>query len=319
LALSISRNVTARDSADKQQPYNLRVPGGANSIANGGKVYDISHLQFLQADYLRGYTYGTTNIQPGRRIMAVPMHDTTAFNYVSGLANAPAGGTQLMSDGSQATIVPANRALTWQLSGTNNNDSVVKERYWITFRPGEIRTCANCHGINSKDQLGRSKPTNPPQALRELLRLWRTNAASARVLTVNNGTGSGHYGAGSIVTLTANPPPTNTIFAQWTGPGVVSPLSATTSFVMPTNDATVTATYVPIPPPNVTAWQQPTSTNFTITAQGNPNQTWILQQSVDLTTWIDVNTNSASGAGDVNFSIPLAPGSQQSFFRLRTP
>ncbi len=47
LALVVSRNVTARDAADKQQPYNLRVPGGAASIANSGKAYDITHLQFL--------------------------------------------------------------------------------------------------------------------------------------------------------------------------------------------------------------------------------------------------------------------------------
>src|SRR5260221_9890229 len=120
---------------------------------------------------------------PGRRILAVPMHATTSLNYASSQTNPPPGGTELMSDGSQATFIPANRAVTWQLTGTTN-EAVVRERYWVTFRPGEVRTCANCHGINDKDQAGRGSPTNAPLALRELLRLWRTNSANAYTLTV---------------------------------------------------------------------------------------------------------------------------------------
>ena len=46
---------------------------------NSGKIYNITHLQFLQADYLRGYTFGTTNLQPGRRILATPMHAHDRF------------------------------------------------------------------------------------------------------------------------------------------------------------------------------------------------------------------------------------------------
>ena len=39
LALIVSRNITQRDRADRQQPFNLKVPGGAASIATGGQVY----------------------------------------------------------------------------------------------------------------------------------------------------------------------------------------------------------------------------------------------------------------------------------------
>ncbi|HEY6167061.1 MAG TPA: hypothetical protein VI454_03410, partial [Verrucomicrobiae bacterium] len=100
LALVVSRNVTARDAADKQQPYNLRVPGGTAQTlgTNVGKIYDITHLQYLQADLLRGYTLGTTNIAPGRRVLATPLHDTVAFNLPSTRSNAPLGGIELMSD-----------------------------------------------------------------------------------------------------------------------------------------------------------------------------------------------------------------------------
>jgi hypothetical protein len=320
LALSISRNVTARDAGDKQQPYNLRIPGGTNSIANGGKVYDITHLQFFQADYLRGYTYGTTNIQPGRRILAIPMHDTTAFNYVSKKTNAPVGGTELMSDGSQATVVPANRAMTWQLTGTNSNDSVVKERYWISFRPGEIRTCANCHGINGKDQIGRLPPSNPPLALREFLRLWKTNAASGYTLTVNNGSGGGMFGAGSILSLIANPAPSGMAFLQWSGAGVSNVLAPTTTFIMPKNDAAVSALYTNLPSPLITGYQAVNGgTTISITAQAYSNQAWILQSSTDLVNWTNINTNSSSGLSSVQFTIPIQAGNPESFFRITAP
>jgi len=320
LALVISRNVARRDVADKQQPYNLRVPGGASAIANSGKIYDITHLQYLQADYLRGYTYGTPDIQPGRRVLATPLHDSTSFNVPSSQPNAPLGGIELMSDGSQAAIVPANRAVTWQLTGTNNNDSIVKERYWISFRPGEVRTCANCHGINAKDQLGNPPPSNPPLALQALLRLWRTNAANAYSLIVSNGSGGGNFGAGSILTLIADPAPSGQAFSQWLG-SVSSPGSPTTSFIMPAGNATVTATYTNLPPPSITGWQftGAGNTNLTLTATAAASQPWVLQSSTDLAAWINVVTNPAAAGGSWQATIPIDPALAHQFFRLTSP
>jgi hypothetical protein len=43
------------------------------------------------------------------------------------------------------------------------------------MQPGEIRTCAGCHGENSKNQAGLGKPLNKPEALRQLLRYWKQN------------------------------------------------------------------------------------------------------------------------------------------------
>ncbi len=319
LALVVSRNVTARDGNDKQQPYNLRIPGGTNSIANGGKIYDISHLQFLQGDYLRGYTNGNNGPQPGRRVLATPLHDTTAFNYVSSKTNAPAGGTELFSDGSQATIVPAGRAMTWQLTGTNGNNSVVKERYWITFRPGEVRTCANCHGINTVDQLGRPAPTNAPLALLKLLQLWRTNSANAYSLTVSNGTGGGSFGAGSIVTLTANSAPSGTLFASWTGATVASPGAATTSFIMPANNATVLALFINLPAPTISGWQFAGGTNLVFSCAASPNRPWAFESSTNLVNWVSVSTNLSDALGAVLFTNAFSPGVPSQFFRVRSP
>ena len=56
---------------------------------------------------------------------------------------------------------------------------VVRERYWLTFQPGEVRVCASCHGINSKNQLNQAPPTNTPSALTALLQYWKTLQANA--------------------------------------------------------------------------------------------------------------------------------------------
>ncbi len=321
LALVISRNVTARDGNDKQQPYNLRIPGGTNSIANSGKIYDITHLQFLQADYLRGYTNGPTGgAVPGRRVLATPMHDSAAFNYASSKIAPPIGGTELMPDGSQATIVPANRAVTWQLTGTNANDSVVKERYWVTFRPGEVRTCANCHGINAGDQLGRPTPTNAPLALQKLLQFWKTNSASAYTLSVSNGSGGGKFGAGSIVSLAASAPPSGKIFAGWSGAGVSSATAPTTLFIMPTNNASVTAVFTNLPPPLFGNFQFVVgASNLTFSATALANQPWVFQSSTNLLTWLDVATNFSNAGGLVQFTNAINPSAMQKFFRIRSP
>ncbi|HEY6166447.1 MAG TPA: hypothetical protein VI454_00315, partial [Verrucomicrobiae bacterium] len=213
----------------------------------------------------------------------------------------------------------AGRAMTWQLTGVTN-EAVVRERYWVTFRPGEVRTCANCHGINAKDQAGNPPPSNPPLALQQLLRRWRTNAANAYTLTVNNGAGGGAWGAGSVLTLTANPPPSGMAFSQWLGPGVSNATAPSTLFVMPAGDATVTALSTNLPQPNITGWQfVSSSSNFLFSAQAATNSPWVLQSSFDLITWSDLSTNPPDLNGLLQLAIPITPGATQQFYRFRSP
>ncbi|HYC55987.1 MAG TPA: hypothetical protein VEL28_13715 [Candidatus Binatia bacterium] len=166
LALIVSRDVTLRDRADVQQPFNLAVPGGVQTLGAGGTVYEVAHFQIFQADYLRGYG-GIDNPSPGRRLLARPMHGPN----LSHGPGSPAGGVKIATDGSMAAIVPARRALTWQLTDSEG-DGVVRERNWISFQAGEIRVCANCHGSNAAAQDGSGEPQNEPMALRELLQDW---------------------------------------------------------------------------------------------------------------------------------------------------
>ena len=171
LALVVSRNVTTRDDFDLQQPYNLRIPGGVQTIGEPGTIYDITHMQFFQADQLRGWTGGySEDPRPGRRVLAQEMHDTAVSNPPT---TGPQGSVALGLDGSMAAFVPAQRAMTWQLTD-ENGEGVVRERYWITFQPGEIRLCTSCHGLSEVDQVGNSAPQNPPQALLTLLQFWQS-------------------------------------------------------------------------------------------------------------------------------------------------
>ena len=183
LALLVSRNVTMRDRADKEQPYNLRVPGGTQTLGtNTGKIYDIAYIQFMQADQLRGLTRGGAGPVPGRRVLAMPMHDFAATNFNVPVTNYLIGASRLGLDGSQATFVPARHALTHQTLQTNGLEAV-RERYWLTYQPGEIRTCAVCHGLNTQNQVGGPLPTNPPAALRDLLRSWKSQTGYTKILS----------------------------------------------------------------------------------------------------------------------------------------
>lgn len=153
LALVISRNVTRRQ--DMQQPYNLAIPSGASTVEAGKEPELIQFIQFFQADQLRAYAKG----HAGRRPVPREMHDAPDGGEIA------AGAYKLAADGSYAALVPAGRAMSWQLLSPINQP-VVRERYWVTFAPGEIRVCPNCHGINRGDVvLGEPAPTNPPQAL----------------------------------------------------------------------------------------------------------------------------------------------------------
>ena len=176
LALVVSRNITTRDKADRQQPFNLRV-AGTNTKTTGaaGKIYEVAHMQFFQGDQIRGKG-GTTDPYAGRRVLAQAMHENNLNNPPN--AGAPQGSVKIANDGSMAAFVPARRAMTWQLTDASGTP-VVRERYWLTFQPGEIRTCASCHGLNAKDQAGNAVPTNKPEALRQLMRHYKTLTAVA--------------------------------------------------------------------------------------------------------------------------------------------
>lgn len=173
IALLVTRNATIRDRADRQQPFNLRVPGGVQATGTGGPIHDIAWMQFFQGDQIRGIG-GIASPAAGRRVLAQPLHDPAALQFMPPVTGAPAGSAKIAADGSVAMFVPAQRAVTWQ-STSGNGTAVVRERYWISAQPGEIRACDGCHGVNTASQTGGGAAQNPPQAMRELLDWWKLN------------------------------------------------------------------------------------------------------------------------------------------------
>ncbi len=170
LGLLVVRNNTHRDAADRQQPFNLRVPSGVQSVGSGGTIYDIAHFQAVQGDQVRGIG-GVGSPNPGRRVLARFLHETQAVANNLPNPSGPAGSVPIFADGSSAMFVPAQRAMSWQTTAPNGNP-VVRERYWLTVQPGEIRACGGCHGINTTGQAGQAPATNTPAALTALIQHW---------------------------------------------------------------------------------------------------------------------------------------------------
>ena len=174
LSVLAIRDVTSRDDQDTQQPFNLKVAGTNHQTINPAHptgIYDVKHLQFLQNDQIRGIG-GINTPKAGRRGIARFLHDPTAMTYNPPTTGA-AGSTNIHPDGSAAMIVPAKRALTWQLTDANNK-GIVRERLWLSTIPGEIRTCTSCHGESTLNQAGQTSPNNAPQALTTLLNHVKT-------------------------------------------------------------------------------------------------------------------------------------------------
>lgn len=168
LALIVSRNVTTRDELDHQQPRNITVSdSNTKSKIDDGKMYTVSDLQIFQGDLIRGYDTGQSK---GRRIIPQTMH--SVFDNPTN-ESGPDGSVKIAADGSFAALVPARKPVTYQLTDPDHQ-GVVRERLWLTFQPGEIRVCASCHGVNSKDQAGNPPPENPPLALQEFLEYWQS-------------------------------------------------------------------------------------------------------------------------------------------------
>ncbi|MSU50958.1 MAG: hypothetical protein EXS37_18015 [Opitutus sp.] len=113
----------------------------------------------------------------GRRVLAQALHDPAAVANNPAAPAGPAGSVQLGADGSMAAFLPARRATTWQLTDPAGVPTV-RERYWLTFQPGEIRSCTSCQGVNTKDQANHAAPTNKPEALRTLLQYWKAQTGN---------------------------------------------------------------------------------------------------------------------------------------------
>lgn len=186
-AIMVVRDITDRNPDDTHQPYFLRVKGTNKQSANAkGKIYDVSHLQIFQADQIRGKGMRSASDKPlpGRRVLAQPAHDP-AFALNTQTDNSVPSGITISPDGSVAAIVPAHRAMTWQITDSESKP-IVRERLWVTFQPGEIRVCASCHGGNGTALIPRQNiPQNKPEALRTVLQAIKGHVGTIMAPTLS--------------------------------------------------------------------------------------------------------------------------------------
>ena len=118
-----------------------------------------------------GYATKVTYMAPANLFGGVLGGLQMGVSYSPSLRNcgdrlcAPEDGFVLAPDGSFRIRIPANTPITWELvDGTGR--VAVRERMFNSVQPGEVHTCAGCHGridIQNNIDLGRQafKPTGP--------------------------------------------------------------------------------------------------------------------------------------------------------------
>jgi hypothetical protein len=144
------------------------------------------------------------------------------------------------------------------------------------------------------------------------------NAPATYTLTVvngttANGTGSGSYAAGTVVTITANAAPSGEQFQSWTGAAVANPNSASTTLTMPVANTTVTAGYIATPAglsiTSVSPNPLPTGTvTVTITGTGFSSSSTIWDDGVQYAT--------QQFAGTLQTSVYTPPGTASATFTV---
>ena len=140
----------------------------------------------------------------------------------------------------------------------------------------------------------------------------------AYTVTVLGGTGGGNFEVGEVISITATVPP-GFRFVRWeSGPAVnlANATSATTTFVMPANDVTVTATFEPIPAYTVTVvggmgggdFAEGETVSFTaIVPPGYVFVRWEADPAVNLANATSANTSFVMPANNVTVTAILEP------------
>ena len=145
-------------------------------------------------------------------------------------------GTDVAFDATGWTPVLANQTFT-QASGVDgiaSTDQVILGGVEANFLA--IRVDSNFGAASGTTSLAEMK-------------IFGAEVITMQDLTVVGGTGTGNYGSGSTVDIVAGDAPASQQFFAWSG-GTASDygdvFAATTTFTMPAEDVTITATYVPV-------------------------------------------------------------------------
>jgi lysophospholipase L1-like esterase len=222
------------------------IPNGTYDIVGGEDPFQMSWtgspagLSFATSGTsVQQQTYtGATNQQ----WVVTNLGSNVVSLIASGTTNAlePQGGTN--TNGAVLDVTPYTGATTqqWTISPIYGTTEIVNVSTGYAVNDGYNGT--------SGAQLFQVTVGNAPADEAFVFYPISTGGGTTYALTVNSGTGSGSYAAGTTVTVTANTPPNGDQFAGWTGStsGLANPSAATTTLTMPASATTITATYTPI-------------------------------------------------------------------------
>ncbi|MDL2274136.1 S-layer homology domain-containing protein [Oscillospiraceae bacterium OttesenSCG-928-G22] len=194
----------------------------------------------------------------------------------------------ITNTGNQATgnLTPAlsgANAASFELSQTMVNSIAVGGTDTFTFRPKtglSAGTYSATVTVSGGNGISASFNVN-----------FTVNSIPTYAVTVSGGTGSGNYAQGATVSIAANGAPSGQQFKEWTvdsgGVTLANANSANTTFIMPANAVTVTATYENLPP-----------NTYSITVQNDGNGT------------ANANVNSATAGTTINLTVSASTGYQ---------
>jgi len=163
---------------------------------------------------------------------ALPMVTSVTINPST--VTVQKGATQQFAADVTGTNDPTQTVI-WGISGNGSANTGISATGLLTVGADETATTLIITATSTVDaSQGDSATvtlTNPPPV--------------TYALTVNDGTGSGNYAYGAVVSITANAAPAGKVFDTWTSDdGIFGDAnSASTTFTMPNKAAAVTATY----------------------------------------------------------------------------
>lgn len=187
-------------------------------------------------DQVDGTQIGTTQyVEPGQAAIApqAPVHT---------------GYTFLKWSSEEYTNVQKNLTIMAMYSGgsaTTSGGSTTTSGGTTTTSGGTTSTSSSSSNTSSSTS---SSSSNTSSSGNSSNTSGSNSTAGTYTVTVENGSGSGTYAAGSTVIIAANTPAEGMVFQKWTtesnGVTLASVSLPATTFVMPANNVTVTANYV---------------------------------------------------------------------------
>ena len=282
------RTNTGAPPTDPGSAANISVPSPGPEFDNTAASYTFVHIEAASASFPRSFTA----VQSGGVSGTVDSSGIilTFDQPVTGLTAADITITNGSGSATKGTLSGSRTALVIE----RINDPLVRTgTIWIIALSGVAAEGDVIVIVNDFDVF---QVVTAPQTVAVYKDTRPTYA-----LTVTGGTGSGNYALGTPVNIASNTPPTGQVFDRWVidsgGGSFADASSPTTTFYMPDNDASISATFKAAP--DSTSITPPTGDDikpmllavaFTISALGilvlplarrkkyrSPNARWVMR------------------------------------------